>query len=369
MQIGLITIYHVPNYGSVLQTFATQKVLEQMGHVCHVINYRYPNEWHYAHGAKRPSRFRELIKKLGLRPYHRKEKYLNIFKKRHFNFSRSYSSFFELMNESWNSYDTIVVGSDQVWNPRFLKGDKTFLLSFVPNGKRRISIASSFAQNELPSEFVPLFRDELSRFDAISVREQNGVDIIHNQLHIDKVVFVCLDPTLLLGKDEWKRIVPRSSFKKKRPYILVYLLQYAFNPTPYFWEVVRHYKEKMNCDVIVLSGYNKRVAENLGDVLDKSDAKVPEFIDLFDNADLVITSSFHGTAFAINFSRPLLSIVPDNISDDRQSSFLNAVGACGSITKIGSDMSILNPNYDTVKVENRLKEMRMKSLGWIGRNL
>lgn len=369
MQLGLITIYQVPNYGSVLQTYATQKVLELMGHRCIIINYRYPNEWHYSRGAKRPIFLRELIKKLGLKSHHRKELALNNFKKKQLNFSPLYSSFSELQKEIWNKYDAIIVGSDQVWNPRFLKGDRTFLLSFVPDNIRKLSIASSFAQKELPSEFISTYRECLSRLDAISVREQNGVNIINTQLSIAKDVFICLDPTLLLKKDEWKMFIPRSGFKKKRPYILVYMLKYAFDPLPYFWDVVRYYQKKMNCDVFVLAGYSIQVSRTIGNMVDMTDATVPEFIDLFDNADLVITSSFHGTAFAINFSIPLLSIVPDNDGDDRQSSFLNEIGAKNCITIKGTEFTSLNPYYDVNAVESKLQNMRNESLDWIKKSI
>ena len=182
MNVALITIYHVPNYGSILQAYATQRVLEKLGHECRIIYYCYPNEWHFKQGAKRQQWYRKLIKKIGLAPLHRKENKLNSFKVKYFNFTKKYRDFESLRNENWNNYDVFIVGSDQVWNPRFLKGDRAFLLSFVPKEKRRISIASSFAQSQIPMDLISRYKEELGKFYAISVREKNGVEIIQNQL-------------------------------------------------------------------------------------------------------------------------------------------------------------------------------------------
>ena len=178
----------------------------------------------------------------------------------------------------------------------------------------------------MPSKYVRLFHDELNNFKAISVREDNGVSIITDCLKLDKNVKVALDPTLLLSKEQWLKLITRSSFKKKRPYILLYMWTYAFEPRPYILRVIEHYKKKMNADVIVLEGSRELTGLNCRFV-DANNSSIPKFIDLFANANLVITSSFHGTAFAINFGVPLISIVPNEIGDDRQSSLLKKVGA------------------------------------------
>lgn len=366
MKIGLITIYTVPNYGSVLQAFATQKVIENLGHECVILNYLYPNEWQYNHGVKRPSVVRRIIKILGLKPIHRKEKKLNTFRQRFFNLSRKYNSLKDLRNEHWDGYDAFIVGSDQVWNTNYLKGDKTFLLSFVPNSIPRISFSSSFAQSKIPQEYVSVYKDELLKYHALSVREQNGVNILNNQLGINKPVQICLDPSLLLSKEKWLNIVPRSSFKSKRPYILVYMLKYAFDPQPYFWDVVKHFKKKMDADVIVLMGNESHAGITM---IDATDSSIPKFIDLFANAAIVITSSFHGTAFAINFGRPLVSIVPNNDSDDRQLNLLRNVGAETCAVRKGTNIDSIKYEYDKEKVNKQLSALRVESINWLKNNL
>lgn len=371
MKIGLITIWSVPNYGSVLQCFATQQLLESMGHECKVIEYVYPNEWNYHQGLPRPKRnlLRTALRALGLKAQHRKSKILEHFRKEYFHFTQRFDNLDALRSADWSDYGCFVSGSDQLWNARYTMGDSAFLLSFVPSGICRVSLASSFALKELPVEYVDKYRKELLKYSALSVREENGRGIIRKQLGIDKSVFVCLDPTLLLSKDEWLKILPSVRHALRKPYILLYMWTYAFEPRPYIFEVIRHFQRQLNCDVIALEGYTPEPQAGGVKMQCAEDSTLPEFMELFAGASLVITSSFHGTAFAVNFERPLLSIVPDNVGDDRQSSFLRSVGAEESIARIGQSLDRLNPYYNTEKVSARLKSLRTECLHWISINM
>lgn len=370
MKVGLITIYNVPNYGSVLQAFATQTILETLGHECTIINYKYPNEWHFKRGTSKVNGLKKLIQQFGITPFHRKLKRLNHFRNTYYNLSDELPSQEKMKSFDWTEYDAIIVGSDQVWNVRFTKGDEMFLLSFVPNYIPRFSIASSFASKGLPKEFENIFANELKKFTAISVREQNAIELIKKTLHIDKELFVCLDPTLLLNKQEWMNLIPRSNFQKKKPYIIFYLWAYAFEPRPYIFKVLEHFKTKIgDCDVIALEGYTKVSSQNTTKMFNATDASIPEFIDIFMNADLVITSSFHGTAFALNFNVPLISVIPDNMEDDRQLTLLRNVGAENSAVRINDDINKINPFYDTQRVSGCLSSNRAKCFEWIKHNI
>lgn len=365
MKIGLITIYSVPNYGSVLQAFATQQLLLEMGYDCRIVNYKYPNRWHYKHGVKRESLVRRIITSIavviGLHAPHRKQRVLFFFKRKYLSFTKQYTDYNKLRTENWNDYDAFIVGSDQVWNTSFLKGDKAFLLSFLPDSMKRISLASSFALTRLPDQYVSRYRDALRLFSNLSVRESDGVDIITDQLGIKKDVFVCLDPTLLLGKNDWIWLIPRSKISK-RPFILYYMWSYAFEPRPYIYEVLDYWKKKLGIsDVVALEGYSSKN----GEMKCAEDSTIPEFIDYFSNASLVITSSFHGTAFALNFSRPLISIVPNNSYDNRQRNLCESIGAKDCIVEIGQRIQTINPYYDVNTVEDNLNKRRDECLAWI----
>lgn len=364
-KLGLITIYYVPNYGSVLQCFATQTILTNIGHECKIIKYHIPNKWHLQNGYSKPNRIKKLIRLLFPT---KKTLVLNNFRNKYLNFTKEYSSLSALQNENWEDYDGFVAGSDQIWNIKHLLGDKAFLLSFVPNSKKRYSFASSFALKSLPEKYRKKFAKELSQFSAISVRENNAINIIHNELSINKLVDVILDPTLLLSKEDWIKAIPRSSFIKKNPYILFYMWTYAFEPRPYIFEVTKYFKEKLGWDVIALEGYTS-IKESQFKMDNKSNATIEEFIDLFNNADMVITSSFHGTAFALNFGIPLLSIVPNNNEDDRQTTLLKKIGVDNCITNIGQGICLLNPYYNSNDEQKKLAMLRKESLTWIEKNI
>lgn len=366
MRIGLISIYQVPNYGSVLQTYATQFLLESLGAECKVINYRYPNEWHWNHGAKRPSGWKALIRRV---IPSRKAIVLQHFRENNFNFTLPFDNLDEMNNADWSNYDAFVVGSDQVWNARFVLGDSAFMLSFVPNDKPRYSLASSFALKSIPENFREKYFKYLSRFDAISVRENNGIAIIRDELNIKTPVNVILDPTLLLTKEGWLKAIPRSNFKKKRPYILFYMLAYAFEPRPYIFQVVKYFQKKMDCDIIALEGYAKPSIAGGLVMKNLENSSVEQFIDLFANADMVITSSFHGTAFALNFGKPLVAIVPDGNGDDRQTTLLCNVGCAHCAVKVNTSLPNITPDYDVINEQIRLNELRQTNISWIRKTM
>ena len=361
MKIGLVTIYHVPNYGSVLQTYATQKVLEQMGHECVVIQYNYRNDAFFAKQGLKRNKFKEW--QLDNIPFLKSGK-LNRFRKKYLNFSRKFETYCELKEYDWTSFDCFIVGSDQVWNTKFLLGDPAFLLKFAPDDKPRISLSSSFAMDSLPEDYRELFNLELQSFKALSVRESNGVDIIKRCLGIEKDVQVTLDPTLLLSKEDWLKYIPCSVMQKKRPYILLYMWTYAFEPRPYILRVVEYFQKKMSADVRVLEGH-RELKDLQCPFIDENKAGVGRFIELFANADLVITSSFHGTAFAVNFGIPLISIVPNGKSDDRQSSLLHSLGADSSIINIGREIESINPVYSRENVTLQLRNKRRQSIEYL----
>lgn len=367
-KIGLVTIYTVPNFGSVLQAFATQTLLESLGFECKIIDYDRNNPWYFSHGNGKPKLKSIIAQALGLKAKHRKEKKLEQFRRSFLHLTKKYKSLDELRSETWDSYDTFVVGSDQVWNTRFSYGDSVYLLSFVPRSKPKISLASSFALKELPCENIEKFKYYLSVFKAISVRENYGKDIIQRQLNIPVNVQVLLDPTLILSKTEWLNAIPRSKFKKTEKYILLYMLDYAFKPQPYIFEVASYFQKKLGYKIYVLEGEISKKYKKTLDYKDIINSSIPEFIDYFNNADIVLTSSFHGTAFAMNFARPLISIVPDG-GDDRQTSLLNELSLSMLAVKVGTNIQEISYEYDCNKEQCRLDELRVKSFDWVKMHL
>lgn len=367
-KIALMTIYQVPNFGSVLQTYATQLLLTKLGYECKIIKYKYPNEWHFRHGWSKPSLKNKIAYWINIRS-RRKLRKLELFRNQYFNFTKIYNSLDELIKEDWSDYNTVVAGSDQIWNPRFLKCDTAFMLSFLPDNIKRISIASSFASANLDENEIKIFKKYLTKFSALSVRETNGINIIKNNLNINKNIPTILDPTLLINKEEWLTLLSNIKIRKQEKYIIFYMLDYAFNPKPYIFEVAKFFKEKLNAKILAISGYSS-LKKNYGlNMINYSDITPNEFIYLFNNCDLVITSSFHGTAFAINFGKPLISVIPSNSQDDRQTSLLKSLGLNNCLVPINTPLTNINPYYDKDLEQLNLEALRKTSINWIKQNL
>lgn len=363
-KVGLLTIFSVPNYGSVLQTYATQILLENLGYNCDIINYDRDNNWYYSHGSYKYSLKNKIGQFFMIKPTHRKNYKLCKFRKKFLNLSRRYESLEDLEHKDWSGYYAFIVGSDQVWNTKFSYGDLVYLLAFVPEDVRKISLASSFALDKLATSYIDKFKKYLSRFSCISVRELNGKSIIQNQLGLNVDVEILLDPTLLISKEMWLKVIPRSNFRKREKYILLYMLDYAFKPQPYIYDVAEYFQKKFGYSIYVLEGsiskdYKKKLRINK-----VYNSSVFDFIDYFNNADIILTSSFHGTAFALNFGKPLISIVPDG-GDDRQTSILKELHLSDLVINVGSDIDKISPFYDVVEEQDILSKLRNKSVEWL----
>lgn len=367
MRIGVVTIFDVPNYGTVLQAYALRKYLQSMGNEVSIINYTRNNSWVKKHNVPCKQIWLKIfMHKLRLTSYGRLNAHLNYFRKKYLGLTIKYDTLEKMEIEDWREYQMFITGSDQVWNSNYIYGDSVYMLSFVPKGVLKISIGASFAQEQLNETFLKKYKKYLEQYNALSVREANGKNIIENQLGILKNVKIVVDPTLLLPKEKWQTYFPCS--KKLPPkYILFYMLDYSFNPKPYIFEVAKYFQRKMNCPVFALAGYKRsRKAAGLK-MKDVGDSTIPEFLHYFCNASLVITSSFHGTAFALNFGKPLISVVLSN-GDDRQTTLINQLSVNQCAVTIGSPLNCINPYYDFATEQKKLCLLRKDSIDWIKYN-
>lgn len=369
MNALLVTIFKVPNFGSVLQTYATQYVIEQLGARCIVLNYDHcQSEWGLLHGIPRQGWKNKIGRFLGLKPHHRKENKLKAFTDKYIHLSKAHRCLQDIKSEENGKYDVYVVGSDQVWNSRFTNCDPVFLLEFVDDGKAHcISVSSSFASNSIDKKYLSEFKTHLAKFSNLSVREQGGITIL-NDLGYTKAKQI-LDPTLLLSAAQWNGLRKKNEEKTEK-YILLYMLTYAFEPRPLIFDVLDYYQQKLNCKIIALEGYEECLGQTSLEIEDATDSSVADFLRLFANAELVVTSSFHGTAFALNYGRPLISVTPPG-ADDRQGSLLKQLGLqqCQLQVYGGANLKQLNPFYDVKEEQMKLQALREDSLSWIAQSL
>lgn len=327
--IGILTMHAIDNFGSYLQTVALHNYLRDSGYNPTVIDYVYPNQLHLKTGKShltinniQPKMtlglFVDKIRgRLNMLIFKTAKKRLSRFKAfydKHITQTMRYSTP-EMLIESTPMFDIYIAGSDQIWNPEFVGDDTSFLLSWVPNDKKKISYSSSFSISEIPSQYKETYKKLLQRFDRLSVREESS--ICKELLGHD--VPVTLDPTFLFDKAEWSRYFTNKAIVEG-DYIFCYILKYKFNPYPYVIDLINYIKKQTGYKVVFIDGPESLMEKDWNNIRNIGPA---EFLNLIYYSKFVITTSFHGTAFSINFEKDFFSLINDQATlDNRQCSIL-----------------------------------------------
>lgn len=368
--IGIITIHKINNYGSVFQAYALQKTCKDMGFEVEIIDYNYPNEYHlfnkYVNHVDLQSnepRWIKLLFALDLIKQHNGiKKFVNKFQKLS---SKQYNHPSELESDVPH-YDIYITGSDQLWNPRYCNGDPAFLLHFAPDNALKISYAASIGANSIPDGLKTQYRELLNRYAHISVRENSGVQVVQDVT--GKEATVVLDPTLLLNRDQWNQIaVPKRLFRKK--YILCYFLNYTFNAFPYVDQLAEYMQKQTGYEIIRVARPPHKLS--LSHTHYRVGASPEEFLALIRDAEMVLTTSFHGTAFAVNYGKPVFTIVQDReANDSRQVSLMCNLGLENQILSVKDPMPDRNRfTYDEQSEQIRLEVLRERSMFFLKQSL
>lgn len=329
-RIGIITIVEVNNYGAELQAFALQKKLELLGYDAELIDYPfYKNKKHVRTKSSKPwkalnlkARLKEflypyLVRAKNLADYKsaskRSEKYKQ-FHLKHTRFSEKCYATVDSLYCADLPYDVCIIGSDQVWNPRSNTNLDPYFLTFAGDAIKRISYASSFGVSAIPADLKEHYAERLQGLHQISVREAPAVDLVR-ELSGRKALHV-LDPTLLLSEREWINYLEEPALSE--PYILIY----ALSATDYIMRMASHLKKLTGYKIVRIAkdASSRNVHDNIHNV---TDAGPSEYLGWFHRAAMIITDSFHGTAFSVNFNRPFFTIVPTHkTNNSRQQSLL-----------------------------------------------
>lgn len=351
--VGIATIHGICNFGSLLQAYATQTTIEKLGYKPFVINYKYPNEYHIQEYKKQfpyanakihfALRLRLALYSRTCRKHDLQKKQLLFAeeRKRLLHETEVYATK-ESIQSNPPHYDIFLTGSDQVWNPRYMRGDNTFFLDFV-HGVPKIAFSASFGTTVLTDLQKTQIRPLLNDYLSISLREQSGVGMV-KEICGKEATCTC-DPTLLLSGDEWADIFDDNPLIKGE-YILCYILTYTADPYPYAAKLIKHLQKHLKKKVVVLdeSGrywmdYRYRSFRSYGP---------GQIVNLFKNASFIVSSSFHGAAFSINFQKDFYSLFPRGVNDERQESLLKLVGAESRFIRVGDPL----PSPSSFKIHN-----------------
>lgn len=320
LRVGILTFVWSRNYGAKLQAWALQYFISSLGYECEIINFRRRHDCRFRVILRllKKGRVGQCAKEILIDCLKwRKHSRLGAFTKQQMRLSpKTCFSLDHLSNHSLR-YDAIICGSDQVWNSELtLESQPCYLLDFpVRNELLRISYAASIGKSFINETMLETFSRCLKKFDFISVREKNAVDLIKSLA--DKKVSSVLDPTLLLSREQWLSLCAEVDIKE--PYLLVYSIG-SQEASPKFKNLVEQVAHRRGLRIVTF--HRKKHFHN--EISRVPDAGPNEFLGLFSKASFIVTNSFHGTAFSIIFKKPFFCMRPDN-KNFRQKDLLDAL--------------------------------------------
>lgn len=294
MKIGILTFHRALNYGALLQAYALQQILLKEGYDAEILDYRNPvieSAYYYPKLSERRD-IKSIVKYFiqGKQELERRKKF-DDFREKVLCLSKSIYTDANLY-EANREYDLFVVGSDQVWNYQAHNFDENYFLKFVNNNSKKASFAASVGLSTLSDSQKNRYYELLRDFSICSVREQIGANLLGN---LGISTRTDLDPSFLLTKDEWK-----ESFNLKKSEER-FIFAYYFELTPTLKSFIENLANETGCIIryfgtAIRSPFcEKSSAIKTADPID--------FVESIYNAEYVVTNSFHGTAFSINFNK------------------------------------------------------------------
>ncbi|WP_342243430.1 polysaccharide pyruvyl transferase family protein [Pseudomonas sp. OTU5201] len=366
MKIALVTIHNTNNYGAIFQAFALQVVLSRFGEV-EIVDYdnrhvsrsfdliRFKLSFHGVLGAGKDF-FRLLPRRRVINSF-------KAFISNNMRLTKTCSAS-ELKKGGAGFFDCYVAGSDQIWNPACVSPDSildpVYFLDFCPAGARKISYASSLGAYVFSDQEKLKLKEYLQGFSAVAVRER-GAQLLLQEVLGRKVDHV-LDPTLLLSKEEWLKSVGLTKERRDKE---KYILLYTVPKVSLVRDVVDYFSEKIGLRVITIDQ-----GLSAGARVDKHirDAGPLDFIRLFSEAEFVITDSFHGVCFSLNFGKPFVAVSPGKYVN-RIESLLSLVGLEDRLVKSVADFADFSVDIDFKLAHEKLLAARGASLAVLSTSL
>lgn len=356
-KIGILTWHYYTNPGSSLQAFALQSLLSSKEHSVHIINYRSTRFGIYC-GVR--SRIKKILYKVSrvlvfLRKYISDYNIIS-FQEKYFNQTRIIQAEKDI-ESTVSDFDIIVYGSDQIWAPNVY--NPIYMGAYVPSKIKKISYAASIGLNDISDDLILEYKNRLSEFYAISVREQEGMILLKQKCNID--ASVVLDPTLMIDVDVYLRMQ-----KKIKGISGSYLFCYFLNKNHSYKNVVTQYAEKHNLNIVGISDNPHdinwmRILQNVGG---------DQFLWLINHADIVFTDSYHGSIFSLLFHKDLW--IFKRFSNDspinQNSRIRQLVDSFGIKNRIiSTDNGLIDnlPTIDYTNFETRLAILRKESLAYL----
>ena len=300
-KIGILTWTRYWNYGTLLQAYAIYTAVRECCADTYLIDYapsaksklynqiRYLNSPLLYLGKIRSTLYDKLIAdKSSLET---KRKKMRCFIESNTVMTETASTPEELKNVT-AGFDTLICGSDQIWTP--VSFHPEYYLSFAPDSVRKIAYAPSFGVNRISGGKKKIIAKLLRRFESLSVREEQGREIVRQLTGQD--AFVAADPVLLLSREHWESVAVRP--RMTEPYVFCYILQ-SEKVYPY----AKEYAQKNGLAVRAINESRKETGAAADEII--ADDSPEEFVGLIQSAEMVVTDSYHGLLFSLLFHKPV----------------------------------------------------------------
>ncbi len=356
MKIGILTFHDANNYGAVLQAYALTEAVKKIESDVEIINYKQPQI------IKKRKIFSintqnviSIIRSIGssllyFYPRLLKKICFNNFRIKYMNISKDY--YFH--STDIERKDIYIVGSDQIWNSEITSNDATYFLNFCSEKQKKISYAASIGKDTISNEEREFLKENIGAIDCISVRENTAVEIIKQIT--DKPVCHVLDPTLLVDKEMWEKLIEREIINDK------YLLIYKASVDEEVLHIAERISKKLNMKVLYI---NNSIRKNNYGFINIRRVDPVRFVSLFKNASYIVTNSFHGTAFSIIFNKNFVTI-PHKTWGTRMVSLLNSLKLENRIVTNSNQIDEeFDLNIDYSEANTILEEEKKKSFEFL----
>lgn len=347
MKVGILTFHRAYNYGAILQAYALQEKLNEMGVQSEIIDYLSVEK-------RKQNKLFAYNKKLGIKGNilkiikdcyrKRKNETFDQFMKNKMVISeKSYSTVDELVRlDGLQLYDMYIVGSDQVWNFNNTLNDTVFLLSFVSDDKKKCSYAASLGSAKFDDRMYAQYKKNLKKFRILTVREESAVE--EYGFLKENHARVVVDPTLLLKKKDYETISSPRIINKK------YAFMYTIAEERNLRKFAQNYCKK-NGLILVDSKRSREFFENTSPM---------DFLSFIQYAECVFTNSFHGTALSIMLEKQFFTEVQTkNKLNNRSNDLMKKLDL--QDRDIDSETFVLEKSINYGVVEQKLETLRKDS--------
>lgn len=377
-KVAIVSAYNY-NFGTVLQATALVRVLSR--YVENVTVLKYNKKFSFqqlkriSNHTLLKSKLKIIIKNFLLSIHTSNKKWIcqknkkfYLFLKENIHFSEPIHGY-QKLKETIKTYDEVLLGSDQLWNPINI-GTHYFTLEFVPKYIPKSTYATSFGVTKLTRKETQIMKECIERIDNISVREVQAKELI-SKFSNTKDIEICLDPTLLLYPEEWSQIIePKRLVNNK------YVFAYFIGNQKKYRKVVSKFAKIHGYEVILIPHVDEYVwadREYMNSI--SMTAGPEEFVNLIRYAEYVFTDSFHGCIFSIIFQKEFFPFArfkssSNHSMNSRLESLFDILNINDRWINNFQDVEkILNIRVDYTVINNLLEKYREKSLGYINKIL